>query len=973
MAISMNCPNCMAQFHLDEELLGKKVKCQKCAAVFTVSQPSAPEPTAPAALTPEEESIVPKLELDDPPAAPTPGTEVSSTPLPKTPAWGDDDEEKDRDRKEPPKPPPARKRSDPSRGPRRDAPEKSGSGMMVVVLLLVGVGLLSCLGCVGVGAVWFVMERHHDGGFDNPPRVNPPIAVADKRDGFVKDGVNNKGQAPAVNVDFGVNGVFTANHRIEFTDQPAPIGLFNHKRHRVYLAQMEAGQTYQIDMSADFFFDAYLYVMENNNILVQDDDGGGNHNARIVFRPTRTGQYRIIATSLGGNATGPFTLTVRRNDPSKDPAMNPPLFALNDLSYRVYTYKFNETPVADAVWARDGKHFFILGRTGLLQRVNAETGKTEKMTLLEGQFNDSAIMQMSSAGLVVATPMENRVRVYDPNNPAVVKKNLFVQNVRRLTSGPGASVAVVQVFEFGATNLRVLDLERGIVGLPIRWNTASPWITLSPDGKFLFHTDAGKLQRHRINGLTLAFEESSPQVVQFGDGIHVSADSQFVCLSGPPTFAQPFGHPTRGLYVYPAAALQKPAVTITGNQPRHVGIDPKAGWFLGTDSIRALVLYKQDGIYFSQPSIPGVFAFSVRGVTVSPLGGEALLRTGDRVAYLRLKNKNSPIVKIDAPPAKKEDRSVVGTVTRTGGFMFKNLNLRPIGGFGSLGADPCWDAQGKYLFHIDSGTTLMKINTDFKVESSTDLGQTCRYQALSAEGLVVIPSNVTELWLYDAQTLARRKTITLQQTASRLASAPNTPYAFVAAPNLMRVDLKAGTVNAAQVEGKPFGFQGVKNIAVSPDGKYLFLQASDFWLHRIRIDGARLVHESAKEPIVRSTASFAISQDSKQMAVCYLTALKGSAAKLTQTNIYAIDNWGVPAYTLQMRIRSIAFADGGAIFADVLKGGVRHYPNPAKAEFNYNSWSPISLGRRIIGRPGSNGCLVLTTGSTQWVEPIPKN
>jgi hypothetical protein len=49
--------------------------------------------------------------------------------------------------------------------------------------------------------------------------------------------------------------------------------------------------------------------------LAFDDDSGGGLaglDARIVFVPTQTGPYRIIATSLN-NCLGNFTLTVRED------------------------------------------------------------------------------------------------------------------------------------------------------------------------------------------------------------------------------------------------------------------------------------------------------------------------------------------------------------------------------------------------------------------------------------------------------------------------------------------------------------------------------------------------------------------------------------------------------------------------------------------------------------------------------------
>jgi Ca2+-binding EF-hand superfamily protein len=85
---------------------------------------------------------------------------------------------------------------------------------------------------------------------------------------------------------------------------------------KILTVKLEAGKTYQIDHMSKAF-DAYLYLEgPGGGLLAKDDDSGGNLNARIVHQATQTGTYRIIATSLGGNGLGAFTLSVRVLDGS---------------------------------------------------------------------------------------------------------------------------------------------------------------------------------------------------------------------------------------------------------------------------------------------------------------------------------------------------------------------------------------------------------------------------------------------------------------------------------------------------------------------------------------------------------------------------------------------------------------------------------------------------------------------------------
>jgi len=83
------------------------------------------------------------------------------------------------------------------------------------------------------------------------------------------------------------------------------------KLHKLYTFAMEKGKAYRIDHSSKDF-DAYLYLEDpDGNVVDQNDDNGESLDSRIIYAADKTGVYRIIATSLGGNRTGKFTLSVR--------------------------------------------------------------------------------------------------------------------------------------------------------------------------------------------------------------------------------------------------------------------------------------------------------------------------------------------------------------------------------------------------------------------------------------------------------------------------------------------------------------------------------------------------------------------------------------------------------------------------------------------------------------------------------------
>ena len=89
--------------------------------------------------------------------------------------------------------------------------------------------------------------------------------------------------------------------------------------HKAYVLPMKAGHTYLIEMirkkqDLDDRMDPYL-ILENpgKKVVASDDDGAGNLNARIVYEAPTAGNYRILATTLGDNEVGEFTLTVRES------------------------------------------------------------------------------------------------------------------------------------------------------------------------------------------------------------------------------------------------------------------------------------------------------------------------------------------------------------------------------------------------------------------------------------------------------------------------------------------------------------------------------------------------------------------------------------------------------------------------------------------------------------------------------------
>jgi serine/threonine protein kinase/lipopolysaccharide biosynthesis regulator YciM len=80
-----------------------------------------------------------------------------------------------------------------------------------------------------------------------------------------------------------------------------------------YRVRLKAGVTYIFDMSSanPKALDPFLQLLgPTGQVLTQDDDSGGNLNARIVYRVSADGIYRLRATAYAAG-NGAFTLTIR--------------------------------------------------------------------------------------------------------------------------------------------------------------------------------------------------------------------------------------------------------------------------------------------------------------------------------------------------------------------------------------------------------------------------------------------------------------------------------------------------------------------------------------------------------------------------------------------------------------------------------------------------------------------------------------
>lgn len=327
MPIATTCPKCQALFRLPDELAGRRVKCQKCAAVFEapvaasdttmpgVLVASEPEPAlaqagpvrAPSILPPPlpADQPSPKLEFD-----PTPVEESYSDKRPERPADG--------------------KQGGADRSSiRRDRKPKTGSkaGLIAGILGLCAIAFIAC--AIGMG-IWRLAANDRPGRgkpiakpqpipkFEQFPGAEFPIPDHPAFDGF-KDGKEPEPPPPgppgSIPVIFDKDGTFRNNNQITLND---PMNA-ERTRFKLYIVRLEAGYTYQFDMTSKNWdaLDPLLFLTEaDGKFAAKNDDilEGRQRDARLIFTPRESGVFHLEATHWANpNAPniGPFTLTVR--------------------------------------------------------------------------------------------------------------------------------------------------------------------------------------------------------------------------------------------------------------------------------------------------------------------------------------------------------------------------------------------------------------------------------------------------------------------------------------------------------------------------------------------------------------------------------------------------------------------------------------------------------------------------------------
>jgi hypothetical protein len=303
--------------------------------------------------------------------------------------------------------------------------------------------------------------------------------------------------------------------------------------------------------------------------------------------------------------------------------------AVGDLKVREVSADVQKAP-ACLCWSADAKAFYLLDGRGVLRRI-AWPALKEERRLETG--HSCSWLSLSAEGLLLTVADLQQVWLLDPNT-LQLKKRFRVASVRRTVSAPPLSVGLA--ISADNNTLTVLDLKAGtsreIDRSSLGRDAGFTHAVVTPDGRYLF-TQGGieQLQRYRLDGKTVRFEESSPRIAQNGQRIDVSPDGALVCLpSGGGNYAEREIGPY-ATFIYAVGHLKRPALILRlGAYPRAVGFDPRGGYIYAQNFDNQFILCSKDGARLAAHSLSDR-GDEVRQFLVHPEGRRVLVLTGNRL------------------------------------------------------------------------------------------------------------------------------------------------------------------------------------------------------------------------------------------------------------------------------------------------------------------------------------------------------
>jgi hypothetical protein len=187
-----------------------------------------------------------------------------------------------------------------------------------------------------------------------------------------------------------------------------------------------------------------------------------------------------------------------------------------------------------------------------------------------------------------------------------------------------------------------------------------------------------------------------------------------------------------------------------------------------------------------------------------------------------------------------------------------------------------WTKDAKAVVFLQKDGLLRRVRLpDFVEERQVRIDSPCGSLSASKEGLVAAVTGLQELWLFDETTLDLKRHVTAP-SVGRAVSGPgsNIAIANTGSGGITIINLATGqtlnqlTARDLQEQRGPGARANLRfNLfAMSPDGKYFFTEG-DECIHRLRVEGKRLIYEEGGPRIGSNPQALIVSPDGRYVCL----------------------------------------------------------------------------------------------------------
>ena len=636
------------------------------------------------------------------------------------------------------------------------------------------------------------------------------------------------------------------------------------------------------------------------------------------------------------------------------------------------------------VWTADGKAFYLCNSKGRVSRVSypefVETHRLELNTVVK-------TFCLTKSSVVVSVHDDSNILELSKNDLSV-KRSFHFGGIEHVSASPESDLLYVDAFD----TIQVFDLSgEGVVTERIFSKYRDRYPVVTPDGKFVFAHDSGRITRFRVVGKRLEREETSQVIAHGSKRVCVCADSKHVALPGRGG-NRIYGSNERmdrpGTFLFSVDDLSRPKVLVeTEPDSMQIDIDPMSGQIYAANSDRMIRVFGRNGKPYA--AFRGLRDSGVR-YAIHPAGRSLLALCNRGVIFVRI--PEAPIESTDGEIddrewlASKAPKPVTVTadlrgkkLSETNGAKIQSIALKS----GMLAAKPVFSNDGRQLYTLSPRGLVRIISTpEFKTKTQIDLGVACTDLSLSSEGLVVCAPGHFCLYVLDVETLAIKRRIL--SSATQHSSRPNSQIAFATSSvgredRLMTIDLRAGRVTSEKTApelvadamtlrpGSEFRpDKSIEYLEMTPDCKTLLLYGGR--VSRFAIDEGNLTFMECTPFALAYARDLIISPDGKLGTLLTTTRSRSkttpifSTAKLNQPPTQLRTNENPRGFAFNSNNDEMFVLDGHSQIV------VRTASGASRLKIVFGDESRYSA---LIAHPQGKKVLAIGQSESSWIELTP--